>query len=86
MPTHHFTTASRLQNSTFVGMCVGGHFENKIRFKRGIVRAATSPSGEESAETRRLTSRKGGKNVTDLQQVPGVGPRNEALLMSKGKL
>ena len=52
-------------------------------WKRHIVRA-TASSGE-SAETRRISNRKSGKIVTDLQQVPGVGPRNEALLMSKGK-
>ena len=69
--------------------CVGGGRREgvSVALASATSRGAHTESGDggrPAKSNRRLMNRKSGKFVTDLQQVPGVGPRNEALLLSKG--
>ena len=53
----------------------GGDGDNETKMNKAV---------PDFSHSRQFPSRKTGKVVTDLHQVPGVGPRNEALLLSKG--
>lgn len=52
--------------------------------RRGHSTAASSSGSNSSSGTSRATSLEAASNVSDLRSVPGVGPKNEQLLVASG--